>query len=67
MPNVWSVVLLWLVLVVRLLGCSARALAFSKLGPYDPEDFVPERFLETTEGEAPIDPTTSWAFGFARR
>ncbi|KAM5543795.1 hypothetical protein V8D89_002412 [Ganoderma adspersum] len=42
------------------------AIAFSKIGPYDPEHFVPERFLKTT-GEIPIDPTTSWAFGFARR
>nr|VWP02507.1 Arg-6 protein [Ganoderma boninense] len=41
------------------------AIAFSKAGPYDPEHFVPERFMETT-GETPIDPT-SWAFGFARR
>ena len=67
MPNIWYV-------GPGLLGprsysltqILSRAIAFSKLGPYDPQDFVPERFLEKTE-EAPIDPTTSWAFGFARR
>ncbi|EJF59311.1 cytochrome P450 [Dichomitus squalens LYAD-421 SS1] len=42
------------------------SIAFAKIGPYDPSEFVPERFLETT-GAAPIDPMTSWAFGFARR
>ena len=65
MPNIWFVMFVSAILN-RLTQTLHRAIAFSKLGPYDPQDFVPERFLEKTE-EAPIDPTTSWAFGFARR
>ena len=64
MPNVWSV-MLSLIDYIEVIHDGIRSIAFAKVGPYDPYEFVPERFLETT-GEVPIDPT-SWAFGFARR
>ncbi|KAI0666405.1 cytochrome P450 [Trametes maxima] len=42
------------------------AIAFEPKGPYDPHEFVPERFLVPNEEDRPIDPVV-WAFGFARR
>lgn len=43
-----------------------RAIAYENVGPYDPYEFVPERFLVEDEKDMPIDPGT-YVFGFARR
>ncbi|KAI0635409.1 cytochrome P450 [Trametes polyzona] len=42
------------------------AIAFSQQGPYDPYEFVPERFLVEDKDARPLDPSL-YAFGFARR
>ncbi|KAI0635410.1 cytochrome P450 [Trametes polyzona] len=42
------------------------AIAHSPHGPYDPYEFVPERFLVEDEDARPLDPSL-YAFGFARR
>lgn len=36
------------------------------MGPYDPEEFVPERFLVENKDDLPTDPYL-YAFGFGRR
>ncbi|RPD52531.1 cytochrome P450 [Lentinus tigrinus ALCF2SS1-7] len=42
------------------------AVAHERRGPYEPSEFVPERWLTGEGDDAPVDPAM-WAFGFGRR
>ena len=62
LPNVWYATFVWP--FCGWYNLLNRAIAFEPNPLYDPEQFIPERFLD--EKVKTVDPAT-WAFGFGRR
>src|ERR1700761_4205452 len=62
MPNVWCISLLICCTYSRY-SMYNRAVAFEPNDKYDPQKFIPERFINDSDTPNPA----SWAFGFGRR